>query len=480
MSYYLQMDGVDDSFKTPNIIFDRLIIDLLPNRSESSGTTWYYFSFQNGTNYYSTATVDYYSHWGGLSHFLVNGNQITNNSRRIIDNERSVLDLKMTASVTTTVSFLSRFDNFGRMKGNIYDIKYYNGDVLTAHYDMSTGTVNDVSGNGNHATLIGGTWVDDGGGTEPEPEPVIQTLALSDSITTNDTISKRLSVVVADTIATNEVTNENVNKTVIDSIHTDDSISYTQGKAVNLSDSIAILDSISKALRRGISDNVDLADTDDETVLKSLVDSVAITDSISTFGGKSILLTDSITVSDSISTTKQLSRLFTESINISDSYTKQSAQSIKLYDVVITNDSVDVFNPDAPELVGVIHLRGRRDLFVYLRGKRELFINLQGGVKMVPNQNFSMISGDTTTLVININENLVGASVKWAMKKRGASTVDLSKNGSIVDGKIHIVLDKEDTEELSGLFVHECEVTDQSGNVSTVTSGSVNILADMI
>ncbi|NOU97331.1 hypothetical protein GC093_29485 [Paenibacillus sp. LMG 31456] len=44
------------------------------------------------------------------------------------------------------------------MKGKIYDIKLYNGANVVAHYDMSTGTVKDQSGNDNHATLNGGTF----------------------------------------------------------------------------------------------------------------------------------------------------------------------------------------------------------------------------------------------------------------------------------------------------------------------------------
>jgi hypothetical protein len=46
-------------------------------------------------------------------------------------------------------------------KGKIYSIKCYNANnVLIANYDMSTGTVQDQSGNGNHATLNGGAWLD--------------------------------------------------------------------------------------------------------------------------------------------------------------------------------------------------------------------------------------------------------------------------------------------------------------------------------
>jgi hypothetical protein len=45
------------------------------------------------------------------------------------------------------------------MPMQIYDIKFWNGTTIVAHYDMTTGTLNDQTGNGNNATLNGsGTW----------------------------------------------------------------------------------------------------------------------------------------------------------------------------------------------------------------------------------------------------------------------------------------------------------------------------------
>lgn len=151
---------------------------------------------------------------------------------------------------------------------------------------------------------------------------------------------------------------------------------------------------------------------------------------------------------------------------------------------------IHIINADAPELVGVIHLQGKRELFVYLQGKRDLTVNLQGkreltihlqgGLNMISNQNFSMISGDTKTIVINSNENLTGATVKWGMKQRRSEEFTLFKQGTIVNNEIHIELNSSDTQELSGKYIHECELTDQVGNVSTLLTGIVLITPDMI
>jgi chitodextrinase len=52
----------------------------------------------------------------------------------------------------------SRGDN-DYTKGIIYDVKFYNSGTLIAHYDMTTGTSNDMSGNENHAVVSGAEWL---------------------------------------------------------------------------------------------------------------------------------------------------------------------------------------------------------------------------------------------------------------------------------------------------------------------------------
>lgn len=412
MSYYLQMDGVDDRFATPNMEFDFVEIDALFILGEGrKNPAWLKGDIFQFNTYTSSA----------VQTIFINDVDVTSNYN-LPDSERVKLSVSFKDSTSSYVQlFINGWSN--AVEGNLYSVKMYKNNILVAHYDMSTGTLIDQTGNNSDATTRGGTWVqEEGGGTETEP--ISHTLSLSDSITTNDTITKHFSIITNDSILT--------------------------------------IEHIMKQLQRNISDSIDL------------------NDSFSNFGGKSVLLTDSINITDSISITKRLSRFLSESVSLSDELNKSSSQNIVIYDAIITNDNIDLFNPNAPSLIGVIHLKGKRDLFVYLQGKRELAIFLKGGLNMVSNQNFNMVSGDTKTILINIEEDLLGADVRWALFKRGESVETLIKSGNIIDGQINITLNKDDTEGLKGIYSHECEVTDQNGNVSTVTTGIVTIINDMI
>jgi hypothetical protein len=166
---YLQMDGVDDYLKTPTITFKKIEINML---WENVSQTDFILRLVNDTNiliYNGTFGNGLGQAGGYRANTFVNNTEITN-SNQIPYNERLNLSLIL-HSVTTDIINIFADELGGRTaQGNIYDIKFYNDTTLVAHYDMSTGTVQDQSGNGNHATLVGGTWVDDGtGGGTTEP-----------------------------------------------------------------------------------------------------------------------------------------------------------------------------------------------------------------------------------------------------------------------------------------------------------------------
>lgn len=96
------------------------------------------------------------------------------------------------------------------------------------------------------------------------------------------------------------------------------------------------------------------------------------------------------------------------------------------------------------------------------------------------NQSFEMYSGDTKNIIITMQDNLDGATVVWVLKKSVYDEKDVVRKttgqGINVDrNTVTIRLEPDDTEGLSGLYYHETEVTDAFGNVSTVTTGNVNI-----
>lgn len=108
-------------------------------------------------------------------------------------------------------------------------------------------------------------------------------------------------------------------------------------------------------------------------------------------------------------------------------------------------------------------------------------------------QKFTMWSGDTKVLEVTITDasgnavNLTGATISYVLQRSVGSTVTISKTTddgiSITDasgGVFQITLDASDTASLSGSYYHECQITDTSGNVSTVFTGTVTMKDDAI
>jgi hypothetical protein len=97
------------------------------------------------------------------------------------------------------------------------------------------------------------------------------------------------------------------------------------------------------------------------------------------------------------------------------------------------------------------------------------------------NQNFTMYQGDTKNLIVPVEgvTDLTGSTLQWGLRKRESSTTnDIFKNNEItINGnEITIPLKPPDTETLLGTYWHECELTDQQGNVSTLFTGVATIL----
>jgi hypothetical protein len=155
----LHMDGTTAYLRAPVITFNKIeiIMDV-----EWGGAADYYFSCRNDTTNpayatMNTATTDYnslctinYSYM--FTQDIINVQPIPRN--RIV---KAYFDLTNPSTYNPTI--FARDNITGFLKGIIYDVKFYNAGTLVAHYDTKTGTVNDQSGNGNHATLVGGQFV---------------------------------------------------------------------------------------------------------------------------------------------------------------------------------------------------------------------------------------------------------------------------------------------------------------------------------
>jgi hypothetical protein len=480
MAYYLQMDGTSNYLKLPSLTLNRIVFDgVIRRRTDANRVVW---DFRTGISFsYILQQTNGADAIGSGSVKVNGGSNVTNNTAFIPNGTRCTIEHTFSTTAADDGNIFSNSSGQASsvIDGDIYDIKIYNGATLVAHYDMTLGNVQDQSGNGRHATLTGGTWVSDGGSGTEYP------VNLTDSISVTDTLSKRLNVIVADTVTTSENESDTANKSLTDSIASTDSFSSTRGKGVNLSDSIAITDSIRKALTKLRVDSVTLTDaaTDRASIGKSFADTLTISESVTTFKGKSIVLSDNITVSDSIN--KAIGKIREDFVSSSDSLSRKTNVSLRLYDVIVTTETFSKTIPNAPTLIGTVRLKGRQNLRVYLIGRRDLTVRLRGGIKVTAeNQKFKMTAGDSKIIEVPIEDmaDLTGITAKYAMKKSIYSAdSDLFKDTTsgitvdVANKQLIITLSPTDTQNLSGDYLHEVEITDQSGNVSTIMTGTVTI-----
>jgi hypothetical protein len=106
----------------------------------------------------------------------------------------------------------------------------------------------------------------------------------------------------------------------------------------------------------------------------------------------------------------------------------------------------------------------------------------------VINQNFSITTGDSKTVIFAITDengsplSLLGSTAKWKMISKPANVSKDSTSGIVLSGSdFKLSLTPADTQSLvEGVFKHEGEITDSSGNVSTVFSGFVTITEGIV
>ena len=151
-----------DLLKTPSITFDEVIMEFMsfPVTSQNQ----YYMDMRTGIAsgfvYRNTSELDQFSNSASFANgFYLNGVQLSAGTIDIPSGVRNSMRLVLSASGTDDVNIMSQNNNAGKMTANVYSVKFLNAGNLVAHYDMTTGTVNDQSGNGNHGVLTGGTWI---------------------------------------------------------------------------------------------------------------------------------------------------------------------------------------------------------------------------------------------------------------------------------------------------------------------------------
>jgi hypothetical protein len=385
MAYYLQMDGVDDWLKAPSMTYDELIIDCVVTvrtdfRKYFQGShTGYLQRTGSNTDQWSTGSP-------GWNQVYIDGVAKTNLTDFVPLNQRIILRATGTSTANTGgTGIFAQSSGANPVGGKIYNVKFYNGGVLQAHYDMTLGNVNDQSGNGRNATLTGGTWVEDGsGGTTYTGSGTAA--GLSSASDTN-----KITAEASGTVA--GLSSASGNPTMIYAAN---------GTAQGLSDVSTIASAILNAMgtAQGQS-NV----TASEVFVYS---ASGTTQGVSNATGNELVIylgsgtsigSSSVSSNDTFTgvsgTTYSGSGTAVGGSNVSAvermilaaAGTAQGASTITTHELITlmasgiaSGYSTVTFVDNSMQIIGRIELKGERQLYVYLQGHRDLTINLKGSI----------------------------------------------------------------------------------------------------
>lgn len=428
MAYYLQMDGIDDYVKTPSITFTEIILDFTPTSEKTSGSNYFLDSRIGITDSYFYHDYDIEGFGSAWNSVYANDVDVTalNWSKFINVGTRYMVRLVRSTPGTDDVNIFSNNNGTQPTQGRIYSVRFLNGANTVAYYDMNMQNVQDQSGNGNHATLFGGTFVDDG----------------TTTTTTHDGSSS----------ITGNSSSLFVGTTVVNGLTTLSGSSVFSGVGLKLADGVASLTGAgdlygqSNLLLNG------LASLNGSGQLTGIGDMVA---SNETYDGLAVL--------------------------------RGTGYLVGLSDTQIDIDSsvVDVIKLDAVQHLA-IYLEGTQDILINLDGSWHVTVSLEGGLKLKTGQNFLVMSGNSKNIEVTIKDkegnavDLTGATVKWLVHSSGTQRVYKdTANGILItdaeNGEILISLLSSDTSSLSGEYSHELKIIDSEGKASTVAIGKMNV-----
>ncbi len=106
----------------------------------------------------------------------------------------------------------------------------------------------------------------------------------------------------------------------------------------------------------------------------------------------------------------------------------------------------------------------------------------------VTGQNIDIYKGDTKIVVVDVLDSssipvdITNCIINYVVYRMTPGTVVLNKTTSSgiamtipANGIFEISLDPIDTENLLGYYLHECELTDIAGNISTIFTGKFTV-----
>jgi hypothetical protein len=166
MALYLQMDGVDDRLSIPSTVSFKDSTEFEVDFRITLREDWHQIvNFGGKTINFSSNTTNIAIH-ADFQDVFVDEVKVTSGTPFLTVGQRHTMRGVLKSGISTGTSGIHVFNNSVAqyLQGAVYFVKIYQNGVLKSHIDMSSGNVNDISGNGNHATLTGGTWLDDGTG----------------------------------------------------------------------------------------------------------------------------------------------------------------------------------------------------------------------------------------------------------------------------------------------------------------------------
>lgn len=138
------------------------------------------------------------------------------------------------------------------------------------------------------------------------------TLELTDSVAISDSISKGVGKAQADAVGISDTIAKLTSRPLADSVAIADAIAKKPGKAI--ADQVDIADQVTKATGKAAADSVPISDALGKQVGKQLADSVPISDSIAKRVGRT--LTDAVAIADAIA--RRVGKAIADALGISD------------------------------------------------------------------------------------------------------------------------------------------------------------------
>lgn len=303
--------GLGSHVAIPSLTYTSIQMDVLVQK-QTDTTSYVFDNRTTGTSYINSFAANNLDRNVNCTVFINNVNKNSPDGDFDLYPENQKFNLIIgTGTITSPITIFNRYsrDHYW-MKGKIYSIKVWNNSTLVAHYDMSKGTLEDQTGNGYTATVVGGTFENEGGGQN-------FTVSLSDSVGTSESVGKASARY----------------KSLNESVATSESFGSTTSRRKTFSESLAASEAFSK------------------NSVKTLSDSQSTSEiiSTSTTSIRTVNLTESLSVSEGVS--RQSGKTRTEALATSDSLTKANVKT-KTETIFNSDSATSIKNPATSTISG--------------------------------------------------------------------------------------------------------------------------------